>query len=225
MSVQPTTSGATNIPSGYDPRSDVLYHFYAYHYFAVPDTALDLINLTDADMHFYNVVADVVRGSNTHYKLAAYLKTHHHSVSCLRPHSDTSTAPKAGRTDDKTFRNEFISHVKSYNETMEPRNRFYIIGLTPDDMSYLTTLHQDGDEDPHAIRTATDACCDVDTPYISRRSFEDEGTVDGTMEDAVMKCLVDSGDRLRIHATIEGKLGRLTVSGVGKANEGKADEH
>jgi hypothetical protein len=40
----------------WDLRSDVLYHFHAYRYFNTnyPDTSVDLVNLDDADVQFYN---------------------------------------------------------------------------------------------------------------------------------------------------------------------------
>lgn len=167
----------------------------------------------------YNRVSDVIRGSTTQYKLANYLKTYHHSASCLDPNSELDSTRTTAPADDKTFRNEFIWHVKSYNETVEPRSRFYIIGFTPCDMEeLLASLHQGGDKEPHAIRTATDACYNVAAPYVDRRSFEGEGTTEGTMEAAIMKCLLDSGDKLNDHATFEGQLGKLAISDADTAN-------
>lgn len=44
----------------WERRSDVLYHFHAYRYFSrsFPDTSIDLVNLDDADVQFYNRTSD-----------------------------------------------------------------------------------------------------------------------------------------------------------------------
>lgn len=44
----------------WERRSDVLYHFHAYRYFsqAFPDTSIDLVNLDDADVQYYNRTSD-----------------------------------------------------------------------------------------------------------------------------------------------------------------------
>ena len=41
-------------------RSDILFHFFAYNFFTQdrPSTTINLVNLTDADIQYYNRTAD-----------------------------------------------------------------------------------------------------------------------------------------------------------------------
>ncbi|KAF4629094.1 hypothetical protein G7Y89_g9053 [Cudoniella acicularis] len=123
MAAHRRTSSMDSNPE-WDTRADVLYHFYAYHYFAPKSTGLDLINLTDADVQFYNRIADMTRGLTSQYKLAQYLQTHHElcqttitTLANALPNS-TLTPPAGG---ENGYRFEFLSHVQDYNSTVEPR--------------------------------------------------------------------------------------------------------
>ncbi|KAH6681459.1 hypothetical protein B0J14DRAFT_215703 [Halenospora varia] len=149
----------------WNERSDVLYHFYAFHYFAPTSSALDLINLTDADVEFYDRAAHMTLGMSHQYKLATYLESHHDSAKTkitsaltspatpIREKSSTSTESSTEQafraatasstiTNGKvnSYRLEFLAHVQEYNINVVPRKRFYLLGLTPSDTTLLSQL-------------------------------------------------------------------------------------
>ncbi|CZR54702.1 uncharacterized protein PAC_04586 [Phialocephala subalpina] len=100
----------------WERRSDVLYHFHAYRYFSqsFPNTSIDLVNLDDAD------------ASPSPTRLADYLST----VSFKYPIEAANT-----------HRKRFLCHVREYNAYSEPRRRFYMVGLSEDEVEFLKSLH------------------------------------------------------------------------------------
>ncbi|KUJ12973.1 uncharacterized protein LY89DRAFT_756231 [Mollisia scopiformis] len=109
-------------------RSDVLYHFYAYRVFARkhPETCLDLVNLNDADVEYYNRTRNMVHSLNNYHKLATYMK---------------NFALKHPVEDINTHRKRFICHVREYNLLRtDPINRFYLVNLSVDEAEFLSKL-------------------------------------------------------------------------------------
>ncbi|KAF8849577.1 hypothetical protein BDZ45DRAFT_772355 [Acephala macrosclerotiorum] len=111
----------------WERRSDVLYHFHAYRYFSqsFPDTSIDLINLDDADVQYYNRTSDMVRGLSISHKLADYLST----FSLKYPVEAANT-----------HRKRFLCHVREYNMRSESRRRLYMVGLSEEEVEFLKSL-------------------------------------------------------------------------------------
>ena len=111
-----------------------------------------MVNLDDADVQYYNRIADQVHQFAGQHKLATYLN----GVSSLKPSAPSQDefgvpvaeerAAQINFMSDKnhggryTTRQSFIKHVRMYNLTQEPRRRFFLVGLSFEDIDFLAML-------------------------------------------------------------------------------------
>ncbi|KAH8647079.1 hypothetical protein BGZ60DRAFT_535432 [Tricladium varicosporioides] len=219
MSVTPTINIQASSDIYDDPawnsRSNVLFHFYAYHYFAPASSALDLINLTDADVQFYDRTAHMILGMSHQYKLATYLESHHSSTKTnsaftppatptrekSRKSAESSTEKSFGTpsvysaiTNRKTngYRLEFLAHIQEYNINVEPRKRFYFLGLTASDTTFLNQLAASNSSFVNTkgecvkLRTASDGLPDSGATSCNDRNLEEE---EQSMKERIEKCI------------------------------------
>ena len=107
----------------WEVRSDVLYHFYAFQYFDKSTGGIDFINLDDADVEYFNRIADMTRGLGIQYKLAKYLKDF-----------------EIYDSNANTHRTRLLHHVRTYNFTQHPRRRFYLLNLSVQDAKFLENM-------------------------------------------------------------------------------------
>lgn len=115
-------------------------------------SSIDLVNLDDADVQYYKRIADQIFQFAGQHKLVKYLKDERSFKSPGDGKDEFGVnVSKESAVEIKfmlqkkhdiglTMRQNLIKHVRLYNLTQEPRRRFFLVGLSSEDIEFLTTL-------------------------------------------------------------------------------------
>jgi len=105
----------------------VIHHFLAYSLFYLSLHCLDMINLSDADVEYYNRIAHMTFGLATQHQLAQYLRDY-----------EIKDKETGG-----THRTRFVRHVWEYNMSQKSaRKWFWLAGLMEEDVEVLVGLNE-----------------------------------------------------------------------------------
>jgi len=117
--------------------------------------SIDLVNLDDADVQYFKRVADQVFQFAGQHRLVKYLKDEKefklpgdgkdefgYDVS-KESAVEIKFMLQKQHEDGLTMRESLVRHVRLYNLTQEPRRRFFLIGLSSDDVGFLASLVPD----------------------------------------------------------------------------------